>query len=211
MRWSNLEVDEVLYLLKSGKTYKEISTIINRSVGSIRNKMNECNEKSSNYKEIKDNLKCLSCNNEFSYSKDRKFCSKSCSATFNNKIRSEEKSKCLNCYKETNRRNKYCSNKCQGIYKTKLYFDRIEMGITDLPSNNYKNYLIDKYGNKCMKCGWCEVHQITGKVPIQLEHKDGDSSNNRLENLELLCPNCHSLTLTYGALNKGRGRKNRKR
>jgi hypothetical protein len=210
MRWSNLEVDNVLYLLKSGKKYKEISTIINRSVGSIRNKMNEFNEKSSNYKEIKDDLKCLNCNKEFSYDKDRIFCSKSCSATFNNKMRVNEKIKCLNCNKETNRRNKYCSNKCQGLHKRNIIFDRIKNGDTTLNEKNYKSYLIYNFGEKCMKCGWCEVHQITGKAPIQLEHKDGDSSNNRLENLELLCPNCHSLTLTYGALNKGRGRKNRK-
>lgn len=62
-----------------------------------------------------------------------------------------------------------------------------------------------------MLCGWNEVHTITGKVPIQMEHIDGNSTNNRLENLKLLCPNCHSLTPTYGALNKGSGRKNRKR
>ena len=44
-----------------------------------------------------------------------------------------------------------------------------------------------------------------------MEHIDGNSENNNIENLELLCPNCHSLTPTFGALNKGKGRKNRKR
>ena len=62
-----------------------------------------------------------------------------------------------------------------------------------------------------MKCGWSERNPITKKVPIQMEHIDGNSENNSIENLELLCPNCHSLTPTFGALNKGRGRKNRKR
>lgn len=32
---------------------------------------------------------------------------------------------------------------------------------------------------------------------LQLEHKNGDRCDNRLENLELLCPNCHSQTKTY--------------
>ena len=32
-----------------------------------------------------------------------------------------------------------------------------------------KRYLIDKYGNKCSKCGWCEVNPTTNKVPIQVE------------------------------------------
>jgi 5-methylcytosine-specific restriction endonuclease McrA len=41
---------------------------------------------------------------------------------------------------------------------------------------------------------------------LQLEHKDGNSENNKPENLCLLCPNCHSQTPTYGAKNKGNGR-----
>ena len=77
--------------------------------------------------------------------------------------------------------------------------------------NTYKAFLISKYGNKCMECGWNKINQVTGKIPIQSEHIDGDSENNNLENLKLLCLNCHSLTPTYGALNKGNGRKNRRR
>lgn len=38
-------------------------------------------------------------------------------------------------------------------------------------------------------------------LTLQLEHKNGDSADNRLENLEFLCPNCHSQTLTYGSKN----------
>jgi predicted RNA-binding Zn-ribbon protein involved in translation (DUF1610 family) len=48
---------------------------------------------------------------------------------------------------------------------------------------------------KCRRCGiieW-EGEQIT----LEIEHIDGDNWNNKLENLELLCPNCHSLTNTY--------------
>jgi 5-methylcytosine-specific restriction endonuclease McrA len=57
-----------------------------------------------------------------------------------------------------------------------------------------------------MECGWDKINPITNNVPIELEHIDGDSTNNSLENLKLLCPNCHSLTPTFGALNKGNGR-----
>lgn len=46
-----------------------------------------------------------------------------------------------------------------------------------------RRYLFEKYDNKCTKCGW-------------VEHIDGDSTNNKEENLTLLCPNCHSLTKT---------------
>lgn len=90
------------------------------------------------------------------------------------------------------------------------YFIKIEAGDTSLYEKQYKDYLIYKHGEKCMECGWDKVHPITKKVPIQLEHIDGNSENNSLNNLKLLCPNCHSLTPTYGALNKGNGRETRR-
>lgn len=34
-------------------------------------------------------------------------------------------------------------------------------------------------------------------IPLQLEYKDGNSTNHKKENLELLCPNCHAQTSTY--------------
>jgi len=52
----------------------------------------------------------------------------------------------------------------------------------------------------CENCGldtW-----LGDKIPLQLHHKDGNHSNNKLENLQLLCPNCHSLTDTYAGRNK---------
>ena len=49
----------------------------------------------------------------------------------------------------------------------------------------------------------------TGKIPLELHHKDGDYSNNDEDNLELLCPNCHSLTATYKNALNHTGRKGR--
>ena len=72
-----------------------------------------------------------------------------------------------------------------------------------------RRHFIDLYGAKCMKCSWCEVHPITGTVPIELNHIDGNAENKKASNLELLCPNCHSLTPNYRALNKGNGRSQR--
>jgi hypothetical protein len=119
---------------------------------------------------------------------------------------------CPFCSKEViKRNNKYCNSICQISHVKNIIHEKIENGDTTLYEKTYKNYLISKFGNKCMECGWDKVHPITNKVPIQLEHIDGDSTNNSIENLKLLCPNCHSLTPTYGALNKGNGRKNRKR
>jgi len=61
-----------------------------------------------------------------------------------------------------------------------------------------------------MECGWKEKNVVTGNIPIELEHIDGNSENNLLTNLKLLCPNCHSLTPTYKALNVGNGRHKRR-
>ena len=41
---------------------------------------------------------------------------------------------------------------------------------------------------------------------MELEHNDGNSQNNSLDNLSLICPNCHSQTPTYKGANKGNGR-----
>jgi Zn finger protein HypA/HybF involved in hydrogenase expression len=77
-------------------------------------------------------------------------------------------------------------------------------------SGNIRRYLIEKYKNKCSKCGWNKKHPITGSVPLEIDHIDGNSSNNLETNLQLLCPNCHALTPYFRNLNKGRGRKWRK-
>lgn len=69
--------------------------------------------------------------------------------------------------------------------------------------------MFEKYNAKCCRCGWSEVNQYTGNIPLEIEHIDGNYLNNNEENLILLCPNCHSLTSTYKGANKGHGRKDR--
>lgn len=144
-----------------------------------------------------------------------KFCNRSCSAKFNNKLRRKEhKLKfCLNCSHVLNRifrGGKYCSKDCELIYKRKLLRDRILFDSALISSRILKDFLIQEYGNKCMECGWCKTNPFTNKVPIELEHINGNSEDNRLNNLKLLCPSCHSLTPTYRALNIGNGRHKRR-
>ena len=73
-------------------------------------------------------------------------------------------------------------------------------------SMHIKRWLFAKYDSKCGECGWSEVNQHTGRIPLEVNHIDGNHTNNRPENLELICPSCHSLTSSYRALNKGKGR-----
>jgi len=52
---------------------------------------------------------------------------------------------------------------------------------------------MDKHERKCQVCGWDKIHPITGEPPLHVHHIDGDATNNSEDNLQLLCPNCHSL------------------
>ena len=60
-----------------------------------------------------------------------------------------------------------------------------------------KEKILNHQCNNCKKTTW-----LNNPIPIELHHKDGDHSNNNLNNLELLCPNCHALTDNYRAKNK---------
>lgn len=218
MKWTENEINTIVDLFKSGKSYFQVACSVGRTEASVKQKLNrmgyKCNirEKPKKY--------CANCEKEITSKDGKKFCSKSCSASFNNRHRPQSqpkpqekdknlppaKKQCLSCGKENVGYAKYCNNQCQADYRRKKIFQKIEEGDTSLNTRQYKAYLINLYGEKCMECGWCETNPASGKIPIDLEHIDGDSTNNSLDNLKLLCPNCHSLTPTYKSLNKGKGR-----
>jgi|LakMenE18May11ns_1017448.scaffolds.fasta_scaffold9246019_1 Zn finger protein HypA/HybF involved in hydrogenase expression len=54
--------------------------------------------------------------------------------------------------------------------------------------------------NKCDICGIIDWNNI--ELSMQLDHIDGDSHNHKLDNLRMVCPNCHSQTNTYCGKNK---------
>ncbi len=124
---------------------------------------------------------------------------------------------CLNCQKEISNRNKYCSIECQKEYEYKQYIHKWKNGEISGKRGEYqislhiKTYLLKKYNYKCAKCGWGEKNKYTGKIPLEVEHIDGNYQNNNEDNLIILCPNCHSLTSTYKGANMNHGRKERKK
>ncbi len=61
-------------------------------------------------------------------------------------------------------------------------------------SSRLRKRLVDA-GYKQNKCEDCGIENWRGeKITLELHHKDGNHTNNKLENLAILCPNCHSLT-----------------
>lgn len=153
---------------------------------------------------------CNQCNSILDY-KDRYkvFCNSSCSASFNNKKRTKnDEKKCLQCLCLIGTKKKYCSITCQQKYQS---VNRLNDWLLNNVKPGYaiiKRYLTEKYGYKCLACG---IENYNNKpITLEIEHKDGNSDNNNVDNLCFLCPNCHSQTDTYKGKNKGNGRHSRR-
>jgi len=193
-------------------------------LGYIKNKDFLQKRRENKTKEVLDkfnnqNKKCLECKNSIPFEKRfNKFCCQSCSARYNNKKRKKKIRICLNCKTETKNKRKgtYCSQKCQQEFQNNQYIEKwkrgeISGGIQegDYLSATIRKYLFKKFENKCYKCGWSQMNPTSGRIPLTVNHIDGNPCNHKEENLELLCPNCHSLTSNFGSLNRGNGRKSR--
>ena len=73
-----------------------------------------------------------------------------------------------------------------------------------IQSYKLKNRLL-KEGVFPQKCSNCNRKTWLGKpIPLELDHRDGNTENNNLNNLHLICPNCHVFTPNYRGKNKGK-------
>ncbi len=146
---------------------------------------------------------CEDCGRELTKRSQKRFCSKSCSASTNNRKRGITTIDCIQCGTSVVPKQpsqKYCSNKCQKLYEM---FHAIQNNTAS--HKTIKKYLIHLHGERCLNpdCLW-DFNKTP--VVVELEHRDGDSNNNTMKNCTLLCPNCHSLTPTYKSKNRGNGR-----
>lgn len=168
----------------------------------------------------KEKRSCLNflCRNHFVVppSDKQKYCSQNCWYLVRRNYRPKVIFPCSTCGKVITHRNayKFCSLICQATNNYNQYIERWKQNLengnigitTRFVSHHIKRYLREKYKNKCTLCGWNQKNPITGVVPLEVNHIDGDAENNKEENLELICPNCHALTPNFRNLNKGKGR-----
>jgi hypothetical protein len=103
----------------------------------------------------------------------------------------------------------YCGNACQASARrdtsTKLWLEYGEARIDSHQGHYIRDYLADAQSGCCAICGGASAW-LGLPLALVLDHIDGDPTNNRRENLRLICPNYDSQLATYKSRNRGKGR-----
>lgn len=95
-----------------------------------------------------------------------------------------------------------CDQKFKSYRSLKLHLDAHERPFESLGVRAKKQRLVWDRGHKCEVCKLEEW--MNQAIPLELDHMDGNPTNNTKENLRLICPNCHAQTETYRGKNIGR-------
>lgn len=139
------------------------------------------------------------------------FCNHSCSAKFSNRSRAKPKF-CSFCNKQLVNKGatKYCSVQCQADQRWQNTKETILKNGFDHTTNCKfaKRYLIEIGNNTCSICNGSEWQGHP--MPLTLDHINGNSEDNTLTNLRVICPNCDRFTPFFGAKNRGNGRASRR-
>jgi Zn finger protein HypA/HybF involved in hydrogenase expression len=150
-------------------------------------------------------MKCIKCNNEHDGSfGSGKYCSRACA---NSRVRTEETKKKISEGVKTSVKfvegskqrfvdYKELGKKLKQIADTKI----LEADYDTLTYDRLKKRIVLEQNQKCNHCG---IDKWNNKpIVLELEHIDGNHYNNERENLEVICPNCHSQTDTWRGRNK---------
>ncbi len=153
---------------------------------------------------------CKECGRNLSYEKRHSsFCGYTCSNRGPRVAEDSRWSQCKTCDGKVFFKRTYCSAACQqeDRYEAEIK-PKILRGEVSEPST-LKRFLKRERGDNC---AICTINTWNGlPLVLQLDHVDGDATNNQPANLRLLCPNCHSQTPTYTGKNRGNGRKSRRK
>lgn len=146
-------------------------------------------------------MKCIKCDREHDGSfGSGKYCSRGCA---NSRVRNEDVKQKI---REGVLKADYLTNdewKQKVSIANKSEEKKLKSKQTFREKRNYdtahifsiKKWIKEERGNKCEECG---VEEWNGKkLTMEIDHIDGNKNNNNLDNLKVLCPNCHSQTPTW--------------
>ncbi len=143
---------------------------------------------------------CQFCGTKIDFEKRRsKFCNHSCSAKYNNRgvTRHIKGSKICSCGNPKKVANKYCSE----CIEKHVYSQTVSL--EEAKTDRTRKMIIMR--DRPYRCEVCGISDWMGKpINLELDHIDGNSDNNQPDNLRLICPNCHALTVTYKGANAGK-------
>jgi hypothetical protein len=138
----------------------------------------------------KSNVKCSICGKgvyrrpaEIEKNGGKLYCSQAC---FGLACRKEKP--CIICNKLilSGLNRKTCSRECSNIYRKGIKYKLGRPKDKGIEIRSLKIRLLSIRGKKCERCGYSKSEIL------QVHHKDRNTKNNVLQNLELICPNCHS-------------------
>ena len=212
MRKKDEEKSKAIELRKNGVSIKQISKILGVSKSSVSvwvrevvltDKQEEKLDRVSiersliNKKEYEKNPKrCKWCNSVLSYSRrHRIFC--------NNKCGVRELPNCLLCGKKVKYYvSKFCCAECCIEYKWKEKIKKAEETgyVVSVSPEIAKSLLLKMREHKCEICG--EIEWMGSKIPLVMDHINGNNKDWRLDNLRLICGNCDRQQPTFGSKNR---------
>ena len=166
--------------------------------------------------------KCIACHID---TNNPRFCSRSCSATYNNilypkRIKGQCASNilytivcpaCQQSFVPKKSTTKYCSRKCNQKYRSLQFQNRVDSNgcffihTGNAPHNtkSVRKYLISKHGNKCMLCGQSGDDWKGKPLTLIVDHINGHADDWSTTNIQLICHNCDSQLSTYKGRNRG--------